>query len=125
MGDKRTEGDGRTPEGEFPVCQKLAAGRYGPSLGLSYPNKNDAEKGLRAGLITAEQHHTILQSIFARQRPPWDTPLGGAICIHGRGSSEDWTRGCIALDDEDISELFALTPAGAAVHILASRDADR
>ncbi len=118
VGDKRVEGDGRTPEGAFYVCQKLPAGRYGPSLGISYPGEEDAERGRREGALTAAQHRAILESISARRKPPWDTPLGGAICIHGRGSSEDWTAGCIALDDEDAGELFALTPMGATVKIL-------
>lgn len=121
VGDKRIEGDGRTPEGDFYVCQKLPAGRYGPSLGISYPGGEDAERGRREGAITAARHRAILESISARRKPPWDTPLGGAICIHGRGSSEDWTAGCIALDDEDAGELFALTPMGATVKILPGR----
>lgn len=37
-GDKEKEGDGRTLEGEFYVCQRLVDGNYGHSLGLSYPN---------------------------------------------------------------------------------------
>jgi LysM repeat protein len=117
VGDKRVEGDGRTPEGGFFVCQRLARGRYGPSLGLSYPDAAAAERGRLGGLVTAEQYDAIVRSLARREKPPWDTPLGGAICIHGRGSAADWTAGCVALDDADAGELFALTPMGAAVGI--------
>jgi len=30
------------------------------------------------------------------------------ILIHGGGSDHDWTLGCIALNDDDVLELFAL-----------------
>jgi hypothetical protein len=125
LDDKRVEGDGCTPEGDFYVCQRLADGRYGPSLGLSYPDAEDAERGRREGLIGAAQYRDIVQSVAARRRPPWDTPLGGAICIHGRGAAEDWTAGCVALDDADAGELFALTPPGAAVRIVGRERAGR
>jgi LysM repeat protein len=121
LGAKSVEGDGRTPEGEFYVCQKLPDGRFGPSLGLSYPGPADAERGLRDGLITAGQHREILRSAAGRRRPPWNTPLGGAICIHGRGSAEDWTAGCVALDDADAGEVYALVPMGAPVRLAARR----
>jgi len=120
-GDKAVEGDRRTPEGEFYVCQRLARGKYGPSLGISYPDAEDAERGLRSGLITGLAHREIVESIRARRKPPWTTKLGGAICIHGRGAGRDWTLGCIALDDADAGELFVLTPMGAMVRIAASR----
>jgi murein L,D-transpeptidase YafK len=45
--DKRMQGDGRTPEGGFYVCSKNAKSSYYLSLGLSYPNEEDAERGLR------------------------------------------------------------------------------
>lgn len=118
-GDKLCEGDGRTPEGAFYVCQKLPEGRYGPSLGLSYPASEDASRGLVEKLISRQEHDVIQQSLARGEKPPWNTALGGAICIHGRGSGEDWTAGCIALEDADASELFALVPMGAGVRVRA------
>ena len=35
---------------------------------------------------------------------------GGEVFVHGRGSTPDWTWGCIALDDADIEELYPLVP---------------
>src|SRR3954468_6597348 len=51
-GDKVKQGDGRTPEGDFYVCMKSEKSKFYLSLGLSYPNTEDAERGLREGLIT-------------------------------------------------------------------------
>ncbi len=46
-GDKNTEGDGRTPEGEFYVFTRNDQSRFFLSLGVSYPGIDDAERGLR------------------------------------------------------------------------------
>lgn len=116
-GDKTREGDGRTPEGSFYVCVKNPDSRYYLSLGLSYPNKEHAARGLSSGLITRAQHDRIMNALEAQARPPWDTPLGGEVFIHGRGSGRDWTFGCVALDDRDMKELFDATPKGTPVVI--------
>jgi murein L,D-transpeptidase YafK len=116
-GDKEREGDGRTPEGDYVVCARNPQSRYHLSLGLSYPNAADAARGLVAGAISQAQHDAILSALAKGGRPPWDTPLGGEIFIHGNGSHRDWTLGCIALDDADMDELYALTPVGTPVRI--------
>lgn len=110
VGDKQSQGDGKTPEGEFYICMKNPHSRFYLALGISYPSKDDAEAGLRDGRITEEQYHDIVSAIDGKRRPPWDTPLGGEIFIHGHGSSSDWTLGCIALDDADIRELYNSIP---------------
>lgn len=117
VGDKARQGDGRTPEGEFYVCVKNANSRFYLSLGLSYPNKRHAERGLAGGLITQAQFNEIARAIDRRTRPRWDTELGGEIFIHGHGSSSDWTLGCVALDNKDMKELFDAVPKGTPVLI--------
>jgi murein L,D-transpeptidase YafK len=117
VGDKEVEGDGRTPEGEFTITHRNPESRYTLSLELSYPSREDAERGLRAGLITPAQHDAIASAMDAGERPPWDTPLGGEIFIHGGGSTGDWTVGCIALDDDDMRQLYDLVPVGTPVVI--------
>jgi murein L,D-transpeptidase YafK len=116
-GSKLRQGDGRTPEGTFYVCVKNEHSQYYRSLGLSYPTPADAARGLRDGLITQAQHDTILAAHKKHATPPWNTPLGGEIFIHGNGSSSDWTLGCIALEDADMKELFATVAKGTAVEI--------
>ena len=116
-GDKTKQGDGRTPEGSFYVCVKNATSKFYLSLGLSYPGKAHAERGLREGVIDHAQHDEIINALEHKQRPPWNTGLGGEIFIHGNGSSSDWTWGCMALDNGDMKELFEAIPKGTLVII--------
>ena len=114
---KKRQGDRATPEGSYVVCRKNPRSQFLLSLGLSYPNAADADRGLRAGLVTRAQHRRILAAARAGTCPPWDTPLGGEIFVHGRGSGSDWTFGCVALDDDDVRELFPRIPVGTPVVI--------
>ena len=115
--DKTREGDRATPEGEFYVFTKNDKSTFYLSLGISYPNIEDARRGLRDGLISRAQHDAIVEAIKRKARPPQHTALGGDIYIHGNGASSDWTWGCVALENEDVKELFAAVPVGTAVNI--------
>jgi murein L,D-transpeptidase YafK len=114
---KRKQGDWATPEGTYYICSKNPQSKYELALGLSYPGPNDAERGLAEGLISNAEHDAILAAWNARTRPPWNTKLGGEIMIHGHGSSVDWTAGCIALNYQDIEELYRVVPVGTSVEI--------
>jgi murein L,D-transpeptidase YafK len=59
-GDKQREGDHKTPEGKFVVCYKNPVSKFTRSLGLNYPNEEDAARGLRTGLITRAQYDAIM-----------------------------------------------------------------
>lgn len=111
-GAKIREGDGRVPEGEYYICTKNEQSKFTLFMGLSYPNALDAERGLRDGLINQEQHDKIVEAINNHLRPDWETDLGGKIGIHGKGSAFDWTAGCVALDDEDIVDLWKYIEKG-------------
>jgi murein L,D-transpeptidase YafK len=150
--DKSVEGDQATPLGEFYICAKNPRSKYFLSLCISYPNAEDAERGLAAGLIGADEHRRILDAIRARRIPPQHTRLGGEIYIHGHGipgnsihgngisghgvpghgghsesrgghsapidfSQKDWTRGCIALSNDDMQDLYDRVAIGTAVSI--------
>jgi len=116
-GDKVRQGDGRTPEGDFYVCMKNDKSKFYLSLGLSYPNAEDAERGLRDGIINRAQHKQIVNAISRGAKPPWNTALGGEIFIHGGGTTSDWTWGCVALANEHVKELFDDLPLGTPVRI--------
>src|SRR5215212_179621 len=79
VADKIKEGDGATPEGEFYVFTKNERSAYHLSLGISYPNVEDAERGIRDGLINEEQYGRIVNAIRSGNAPPQNTPLGGQI----------------------------------------------
>ena len=117
VGDKVRQGDRRTPEGEFYVCIKNPKSNYYLSLGLSYPNEEDAGRGLRDGLIDRAAYNRIVNAIRSRRKPPQNTALGGDIFIHGHGSASDWTWGCVALDNRDIKDLFDAVTVGTPVLI--------
>jgi murein L,D-transpeptidase YafK len=118
VGDKEREGDGRTPEGEFYIYTKNPKSQFYLSLGISYPGTDDAERGMRDGLITKAEHDEIVDAVRVRKMPPQKTQLGGEIYLHGGGTGKDWTYGCAALADEDIRELFNALPIGTRVAIL-------
>jgi L,D-transpeptidase catalytic domain len=116
-GDKVKQGDGRTPEGDFYVCMKNEKSNFYLSLGLNYPNEEDAERGLRDGLITKAVAASIVRANRAGRCPAWNTALGGEIFIHGGGTASDWTFGCVALENPEIKELFDTLPRGTPVRI--------
>ena len=105
-GDKQREGDLATPEGEFFICYKNPASRYHRFLGLSYPNAEDAERGLRDGLISPAEHRQICNAIADRKCPPWKTALGGEVGLHGPCPNVTWTHGCIAMSIAHIEHLY-------------------
>ena len=116
-GNKMRDGDGRTPEGGYYICTKNPRSKFTLFLGISYPNMQDAHRGLTEGLISRAEYEQIKASVENRKRPDWETALGGKIGIHGMGASRDWTAGCVALDDEDIRWLWDQAAIGDAVEI--------
>ncbi len=128
-GDKRMMGDKRTPEGDFYICTMNQSKRFYKFLGLSYPGIKHAESGLQSNLISSTEYQKIKKAIADRQPPPWETRLGGAVGIHGRIRSRsavppldepgaNWTDGCIALDNADVDEIYAVVALGTPVTIL-------
>ena len=117
-GAKRAQGDGCTPEGCYFICLIKEAGKYGRSLGLSYPNPQDAQQAFTEGRIDERTLLNVQAAHQERRRPPWGSPLGGEIYIHEGGSDRDWTAGCIALDAQDMDRLFPYGPQVDEVRIL-------
>ena len=115
--DKLRQGDRATPEGEFYIFTRNDKSAFYLSLGVSYPNVEDAERGLRDGLISRTQHDAIVKAFRRKATPPQNTALGGDIYIHGNGASSDWTWGCVALENEHVKELFNAVPVGTPVTI--------
>ncbi|MDX6611098.1 MAG: hypothetical protein QOD75_284 [Blastocatellia bacterium] len=106
VGNKVRAGDRRTPEGSFYIFTKNPQSAFYLSLGVSYPNAEHAERGLRDGLITKAQYTRIINALNRKVTPLQNTALGGTIYIHGRGAGSDWTWGCVALDDVSMKELY-------------------
>jgi murein L,D-transpeptidase YafK len=104
-GQKERSGDFRTPEGSYRLERRNARSDYFLSIKVSYPNEADLKR--------------------ARVRH-WNT--GGSIMIHGLPNflkhepefyqSHDWTDGCIALSNADMTEIWMLTPDDVPIDIL-------
>jgi len=127
-GHKAQRGDGRTPEGQFYICTRNAStSAFHIFLGLSYPALPDAAKAVQKKIISWREYQLIQQRLSSRSVPLWRTRLGGWVGIHGgtdaafaqrqrkaRGTS-DWTAGCIALTNREISEIHTATRLGTPV----------
>jgi len=105
IGQKERSGDFRTPEGSYRLERRNARSDYFLSIRVSYPNDVDLRR--------------------ARSRH-WDT--GGSIMIHGLPNylrhepeyylNHDWTDGCIAVSNADMTEIWMLTPDDVPIDIL-------
>ena len=109
-GHKQRGGDLRTPEGWQRISDRPWSSYYG-ALSVHYPDAEDARRGLEAGLIDAEEYARIVAADKKGSLPPRDTRLGGDIVIHGGGGTQDWTLGCVGMENDDIDALRALLPA--------------
>ena len=109
----------RTPEGYFYVVDKNPASRFYRALILNYPNVEDARHGLRQGTISQAEYEAILRADSMHTRPPMDTALGGLIEIHGDGTGlqTNWTRGCVAVQNNHMNQLWRWARVGTPVLI--------
>ncbi len=118
IGQKLREGDGKTPEGEYFICLKRSSGKFGCALGISYPSLADARLAVLDGRLDGCLLTLFKKADNEKKRPPWGTPLGGEIYIHGGGCESDWTAGCISLSDADMRTLFGMASEGDIVQII-------
>lgn len=97
---KRYQGDGKTPEGLYRIDRRNPQSSFHLSLGVSYPSAEDRARARAVG------------------RSP-----GGDIFLHGSPNgidpepSGDWTRGCIAVRNAEIEEIWRLVPIGCPILI--------
>lgn len=106
QGHKQREGDERTPEGVYSIDWRNPRSVAHLSLHISYPNADDRAAAEKAGYSP-----------------------GGNIMIHGLPNGwgalgrlhlwMDWTDGCIAVTNEQMREIWAMTPDGTPVGIFA------
>lgn len=125
-GRKEKRGDLKTPRGLYfvtsrstgPFSGDFAAYYGGHWVKLNYPNSFDAT----LGGLSAQAAHDIGTVWWRRALTPQGTALGGGIGFHGwiapwRGDVEGYglSWGCVVAHPEDIAELYARLPVGAAV----------
>jgi murein L,D-transpeptidase YafK len=105
VGAKHFRNDGKTPEGMYHIDGKNPNSHYHKAFGVSYPSSQDIAYAAHVG-----------------------KPTGGDIKIHGlpndyKGApndtvNDDWTLGCIALNNDEIDEVYAHVTVGIWVNIL-------
>jgi len=122
-GKKLKEGDLKTPEGEYKIVVKNPKSKYNLSLGLNYPNIDDAIEARGQGIINEKIKDKIISAQKRYNQDattiiPWDTEMGGKIYIHGKNNNHNnSTKGCIVLDDQDMEKLFKQVKVGTKVFI--------
>lgn len=108
--EKRYQGDGATPEGQYRVIRKRDRGQtqFYRAFMLDYPNAED-----RRRFRLARVAGTI----------PSQAIIGGQIEIHGMGNQAlSETLGCVMLDNREIDTLFQLIEEGTPVTIVGATD---
>ena len=103
-GHKQKAGDRRTPEGTYVIDRHKKDSRFYKSLHISYPNREDLAKAKNSGNFP-----------------------GGNIMIHGlpKGYEDltdlllttNWTKGCIAVKNTDMDEIWRLVADGTPIII--------
>jgi murein L,D-transpeptidase YafK len=96
VGDKKHEGDFKTPEGTYLLDRRNPHSEFFLSIHISYPNGHDVDESRERGLDP-----------------------GGAIMIHGQPNeptrseayyrTQDWTNGCIAVSNSDMIDIWLMT----------------
>ena len=105
VGQKQQEGDSRTPEGNYVLDWRNPASRFFRSLHVSYPTPEQLRTAKLSGINP-----------------------GGEIMIHGQPSSwverihlgfdrSDWTDGCIAVENQDMLEIWSMVADGTPITI--------
>jgi len=117
-------GDDTTPLGTYHVNAIKHGGNYRIFISLDYPTIVHAAQALKQQKITRPQYLQIAEAFDQGRPPPADTPLGGAIGIHGIGGGNlqvhtefNWTHGCVALDNRQIADLASRIRIGTRVVI--------
>lgn len=124
IGAKLRNGDEVTPTGEFRIAWIPSKTQFHRFFGIDFPNQGAVERALEVGVIDRSTHDQLLAELALTQMPPQDTVLGGNLGIHGLGSADpqiheryNWTRGCVALTNQQIDALAAWVGIGTRVVI--------
>lgn len=124
VASNKVRGDKKTPLGIYRIGWINFKSRYYRFYGFNYPSRIDARRGLKNGLIDQKTYQRLFDADLLDQIPDQSTILGGQVGIHGIGSADpeihrtmNWTRGCIALTNDQISSLGAWIGTGTVVVI--------
>ena len=104
VGDKKSEGDFKTPEGKYTLDHRNPNSEFFLSIHVSYPDSADRREAANLGVDP-----------------------GGAIMIHGQPNepsrseayyrTQDWTNGCIAVSNSDMIDIWLMTGENTPIEI--------
>jgi len=104
VGDKKKEGDFKTPEGRYYLDSRNQHSDYFLAIHISYPDSADLREASQIG-----------------------SAPGGAIMIHGQPNeptrseayyrTQDWTNGCIAVSNSDMIDIWLMTGENTPIEI--------
>jgi murein L,D-transpeptidase YafK len=104
VGDKKSEGDFKTPEGKYTLDRRNPNREFFLSIHVSYPDSADRREAANLGVDP-----------------------GGAIMIHGQPNepsrsetyyrTQDWTNGCIAVSNSDMIDIWLMTGENTPIEI--------
>jgi murein L,D-transpeptidase YafK len=104
VGDKKKEGDFKTPEGSYYLDSRNQNSEFFLSIRVSYPDAADVHEANQSG-----------------------NDPGGAIMIHGQPNeptrsevyyrTQDWTNGCIAVSNSDMIDIWLMTGENTPIEI--------
>ncbi len=104
VGHKVQQGDSRTPEGVYIIDFRREQSRFNLALRVSYPNAQDRQFAAARGVDPGGE-------IYIHGQP--NGGVNPARLVNGR----DWTDGCIAVTNPEMSEIWALVRDGTPVEI--------
>lgn len=104
LGSKEQQGDNKTPEGSYVITRRNSNSSFYLSLEISYPNEKDK---YRAKIKRIHPGNNIMIHGILNG-------LGWIGKIH---LLRDWTKGCIAITNTEIKEIFDATIVGTPVMI--------
>jgi murein L,D-transpeptidase YafK len=103
-GDKKKEGDFKTPEGRYLLDGRNQNSDFFLAIHVSYPSEADRREASQLGVDP-----------------------GGAIMIHGQPNvptrsetyyrTRDWTNGCIAVSNSDMIDIWLMTDENTPIEI--------
>jgi hypothetical protein len=121
---EKRRGDNTTPLGRFRITRIERDADFHRFIGLDYPGVERADQAYREGVISRGEHQAILAAHRRAATPPQGTALGGHIGIHGLGRGDpllhqvvNWTKGCVALSNEQVDTLLSWVRVGMMVEI--------
>ena len=104
LGPKEIAGDNKVPEGTYRITGRNPRSAFHLSLRIDYPTSEQAQAAQRNGLDPGGD--VMIHGI-----------RNGLGWIGGLHRKVDWTRGCIAVTDREIEEIWRIVPDGTVIVI--------